>query len=104
MISIDYQQNHGDCPFCFTKHLAFRISIAFPIYMDDLTVIGNDLEERESLEHFTKDKGVWKTDIENWNDDLYKQGICLLIEVCSGLIRDKKTAWKLAKTPINLNH
>jgi hypothetical protein len=64
MKSIGYKQSNSDCTL-FLKHNEEQI-IALIMYIDDMIVTGNDLEERKTLqEHLArefemKDLSEWK--------------------------------------------
>ena len=48
MITVGYKQRHSDYTL-FVKHLASGGVAAIPVYIDDIIVTKNDLEEREAL-------------------------------------------------------
>ena len=48
MITVSYRQSHSDHTL-FVKHLASGGVIALLIYLDDIILIGNDLEEKKAM-------------------------------------------------------
>ena len=110
MITIGYKQSHSDHTL-FIKHSASRRAIALIVYVDDVIVTRNDLEEREALkwclakEFEIKELGKLKYFLEievahSKNGIFVSQQKYVLVL----LQETRKIKCKSIDTPIDLNH